>query len=35
MGVINLGLTAVIMLCVFVIFYDAVPGWVRAMNNEL
>ncbi len=32
-GVVNLGLTSVIILCVVIILYDAVPGWLRAMRN--
>ncbi len=32
-GIINLSLTLVIMLCVFVILWDAIPAWVKAIRG--
>ncbi len=32
-GIINLSLTLVIMLCVFVILWDAIPAWVKAIRE--
>ncbi|MBI5010037.1 MAG: carbon starvation protein A, partial [Bacteroidia bacterium] len=34
-GIINLVLTLVILICVVIIFYNAVPGWIRAYRKEL
>ncbi len=32
-GIINLSLTLVIMICVFVILWDAIPAWVKAIRE--
>ena len=34
-GIINLILTLVILVCVVIIFYNAVPGWVKAFRKEV
>jgi carbon starvation protein len=34
-GLINLVLTVVILICVVIIFYNAVPGWIRAYRKEV
>jgi len=33
-GVINLALTVAIIICVFVILFNAVPGWIRAISGK-
>ncbi|HOW40665.1 MAG TPA: carbon starvation protein A [Bacteroidales bacterium] len=34
-GIINLILTLVILVCVVIIFYNAIPGWVKAFRKEV
>ncbi len=34
-GIINLTLTVIILVCVVIIFYNAVPGWIRAYRKEV
>lgn len=34
-GIINLTLTSVILICVVIIFYNAIPGWVKAYRKFL
>jgi len=33
-GIINLSLTLIIMSCVFIILWDAVPAWIKAIKKE-
>jgi hypothetical protein len=34
-GIINLVLTSVILVCVVIIFYNAIPSWIRAFRKEV
>jgi carbon starvation protein CstA len=33
-GVINLVLTVSIIICVFIILYNAIPGWIKAISGR-
>ncbi len=33
-GVINLALTVAIIICVFIILFNAIPGWIRAISGK-
>jgi len=33
-GVINLALTGAIIICVFIILFNAIPGWIRAISGK-
>jgi len=33
-GIINLALTVAIIICVFVILFNAIPGWIRAISGK-